>query len=499
MLSLILYVVLAVFALLYALIGLLRGAKKSIASLACGVIALGVAILVTIVVCNSVVSAIDVNEVLTRLETSGIVNAEILSFINVFPSLLQNVTQLIMAIVSPILFIISFVLVSFILLCFRALLLLPFKKINDENKAPSRLIGLGTGLVKGLIVVFVLFAPIAGYLGIVDTVINSAETIMEEAEYQKMKSDYENITGGATDNVALNAVKTLGGQAIFDSITSIKINGQRGDITTEINVIIDAVSKFRPLLSGGGENGEIVLNKETIDSLKDMLSDDSENSVLVQNAVVDAVTGISNAWLNGEEFMGMTKPEVDPYIDPIIDSVLGIYADTTVETLGNDVGVILDMMGILMDSGALGGEGEGEASGNPMDIFTDEEVITTIIESVEATGKSEQIIGAITDSAVAIIGEQIGIKDADSESYKDIVDGAADIMNEALASEDPSAFIEQKISDMIGETEFEVPATLLPYVADKFVESFVDMDSVTSDDIKAFIEGKYDLIHGNKN
>ena len=61
-----------------------------------------------------------------------------------------------------------------------------------------------------------------------------------------------------------------------------------------------------------------------------------EEDALVRNIAAEMLRGVSSAWLDGKEFCGMEKPQVNILVRPAFDALLAKLAATDAESLATE-------------------------------------------------------------------------------------------------------------------------------------------------------------------
>ena len=205
----------------------------------------------------------------------------------------------------------------------------------------SRIFGGLCGAVCALAAVWVLLMPAAGYTAAAEIVAASDKEALTSSldadEYlgglRGLFSACETLDGALGDNAALGTVGKCGGERMFDSLGRMKnvIEGEDILLSDCAPSLARAVSVFAPFAGVSPAD----YGQAQIDAAY-QAADIVEEDALVRNIAAEMLRGVSSAWLDGKEFCGMEKPQVNILVRPAFDALLAKLAATDAESLATE-------------------------------------------------------------------------------------------------------------------------------------------------------------------
>ncbi len=205
----------------------------------------------------------------------------------------------------------------------------------------SRIFGGLCGAVCALAAVWVLLMPAAGYTAAAGEIVAASDkealTSPDAGEYlgslRGLFSACETLDGALGDNAALGAVGRCGGERMFDSLGRMKnvIEGEDIRLSDCAPSLARAVSVFAPFAGVSPAD----YGQAQIDAAY-RAADIVEEDALVRNIAAEMLRGVSSAWLDGKEFCGMEKPQVNILVRPAFDALLAKLAATDAESLATE-------------------------------------------------------------------------------------------------------------------------------------------------------------------
>ena len=206
----------------------------------------------------------------------------------------------------------------------------------------SRIFGGLCGAVCALAAVWVLLMPAAGYTAAAGEIVAASDkealtSSLDADEYlgglRGLFSACETLDGALGDNAALGTVGKCGGERMFDSLGRMKnvIEGEDILLSDCAPSLARAVSVFAPFAGVSPAD----YGQAQIDAAY-QAADIVEEDALVRNIAAEMLRGVSSAWLDGKEFCGMEKPQVNILVRPAFDALLAKLAATDAESLATE-------------------------------------------------------------------------------------------------------------------------------------------------------------------
>ena len=357
-----------------------------------------------------------------------------------------------------------------------------YDKENEElyvkrNKSIAALIGVLTGFVISIAV----FAPAAGSVRVASRIFEFAE---EAAGEEFLEEEVEDAFDYLSDDFSLSLVCACGGDAIFDFATTVRVEDDKTSLSKELEVIAEIDFK---------EFGELVKFKgtaaENAARIKN-ISNKIEKSKLLELMFVETLSGLSEAWLKNEEYIGVARPTFDETkaVDSFIDELLYVCKDTSSETISADVNTLINISSLLMEKERL-------LRGSYQQVISalvDGGIINNVRAELEKNLRMSSVVAALDNLMMSVIAEEIQDYTKYSEAECEELFNEISSILTGTASLSGVTRVNAVASDI--KQKFEgygvyVPDSLHQDIAEKLIEDVDISDGdVTYDDVKDYFE-----------
>ena len=320
--SLVLLGFIGVLALIGALKGLSRGISRQIVR-TLTVIAAAVISFFLAKSCYTLMSDFfagkTTEDILLFLQDQGIITIdESLAIVkNVDIKVIELLLALPMAvIIMPIVFVVSFIITSALLLIVHWILSAIFGFKKRRNNAVTRLLGMGLGLVQGVLVAALILTPV---IGIGASVSDSVALLKEESPTDESAADiidlYDNYVKDVVEDPIVTVMGNCGVNLLYKSIATVEIDGKSCDMT-KLFPDVTLVATEAMALSGADFTSLTPENEQSVTELLDAL----EASDYLSEIVAGALRSVANAYNSGD----ISIP-LDPPFDAFVDSAITIF------------------------------------------------------------------------------------------------------------------------------------------------------------------------------
>lgn len=275
-------------------------------------------------------------------------------------------------ILSSVLFLVLFVLFRLLLAAlFPLVRLIISKKMGGTKDKPGiknpetpmydknyKKRGAALGAVCGLLVSVILLAPIMGTL----TLAKDAVTVIEKIDKTAfntggMGAEVASLKKYANDGAGL-VLYHMGGKLIYSSAASTFMANETVYLVNELenaNIILEDFLALSKIFSSPAEATQDDIEK--INVLCEHLSEMRLMTVLLAEYLPQA----ANAWLAGEDFMNIPKPQLGGAMNSAFDAILSVCAETDLYSVKDNMVTLLKVYTILLESGILQAGSDFEA------------------------------------------------------------------------------------------------------------------------------------------
>lgn len=294
----------------------------------------------------------------------------------------------------------------------------------------------------------------------IDRIKDSMEDIEEAVE---MLESFKTITDGPVTHV----VNTLGAP-LFQWMTSgsVEYEGEqiKVSLTEDVPAIADSFSALAEASQGVGDGDVTSGDKKALESaLEDFMAFD-----IIACIMADSVEYVSELWLEGESFLGVSSPDMGEMLQPVYNTSLQVMADSDMESLRKDVLTIADIMTDLIAAGVTGGDDyEGM-----MVSLAENNLLDQLVTKLEKNNHMAPVALEIKNLSVRLVAASMGELLKNTEQYDPLMDDVANEMTKALqmSGETRKMYIEQQIGSAFAENDIQVPDTIAVEMSERAIE-----------------------------
>lgn len=474
--------------------GLIRGLRKTVGTLASVVLSIIVALIATAIVCKPTSVVVTSSAAFLK---DALVEGEIAELFAI-PELVEALTYYAVMIIAPIFFTLVFVLASVVISIIVAIVLKIVKPSKKPGALLNRLGGAGVGLVCGFLIAIVTLMPV---VGMIDLVMPAAELSMVQDEGME---DVAEILNDANESSAIKLLSNLGCKTLYNGLASATFEGEKIYLKDDVKVIFSVVDNFDALAVEMAEYGDDQI--AAIDNIVVEL----DSSEMLKNAVAGVLSTAAEKWAAGESFVGMEKPEVGDMAAPLVDTALDVLANSTKDTIGEDLMTVSDIFSIMIKSDLLGG---GETS-DLIAKFNENGTISELIVAVGSNPRMAPLADQVTVMGVKVLADSLGIPENAQDRYDRLMNSVAadlsatygmsdDERSEALSEKLTASFVkygvdidENGVANITAAMLHDLGALSTVEAGD--VEEFFIMYAVATGETLSSGAKNYDLLANDK-
>ena len=280
--------------------------------------------------------------------------------------------------------------------------------LSDKKFDP---LGALCGALCSFVVYVVLLVPMVGTV----TVANNAVALLGNAEDETTQMVCE-ISNAAAENFGAKTVRVLGGDLLYNGLTTYRVNGESVSLQKEMN-FVGAVGKAVINISD-----EEVSSKDSADSLREV-PDAFEKSTMIPVLLSELLSAASDDWSQGKEFCGIKAPSLGESFDPVVQDLMFIMKDSDRDTISADVRTIVNTLALFIENDAL----ESMKSDNGvMVMLKNETLISGVMLEILENERLSPLVNSITNMGISLLAEQLGLAPSAEAMYEGFVGDMAD-------------------------------------------------------------------------
>lgn len=414
----------ALLAVLIIGIGMLKYRKRSIAKNITSIVIIAISAVISCIVTRLIAGSLGapIMELIksTDPETFEQITTEL-------PTVAELIPAFVSMIVAPFMFVFVMLIIRGLVSIFGRLMTKGFSAIHESLTKPQLAINLSLAVVGGLLIVSIYTAPLVGFATAGHTILDSIPT--EEGSDMAVVADIDDeFIEPFADSAFTKVVYFCGGKPVFNSLTSYKIeSGTKISLSNEVPVLSSAVVSVMDMGFDIAQYGPD--EAEKIRGLNDVFA----QSDLLRVVGAEAFSGFAKAWLAGDDFMGVERPEGEAMLDEIIDGVLYIFEDTTEETFAHDLSAVTDTLASLAETGVLAAVAN---NGDIMEILQTEGALESILMTVYDNDAAHPVLAALINACTGVLSDTLGIYESPEAAAESFAEALADLSNKDMTVEE---------------------------------------------------------------
>ncbi len=495
----------AVIGLLY---GLKRGLPRSLIRLATVVASIAVAFTVSQSISKTVINAFGDSGISNgydlvekyapdMLSSFSPAITDVLSEIDA-DTLCIFVMMLVSIVIIPIVFIVAFYIVKAIMYLFYRLLAGLTGAVEFNKGITSTLLGGLIGAIQGVLITGVIMVPISGICGVVS---DSKDTLISTDESGAVAVIYDNFIDDLADNPVFNFVDAMGGKYLYESMTTVTIDGEEMNMRKESQTMLKFCADLIPLTdpSFQWENP----TEEQRAAFGNVVDNVGYNE-LMASLTSDVMRGLAKSVRSGR-----TNLPFDGTNKILMDDVMKVFETSNKDNIEGDLRTVVNVYYIMCDKGLLSAFNESNEE-VLREMLTEKDelgntVIDDILNELKANDRTKPIVRTFTKISLSLMHESMGLSGDTEQLYEESKDDIKAVIShsrEDFETEEEykaqvSTDLEQALQNNNLTVDDEVKQNMVDYIAENYGDK--SADEITDDDIDDAILSYYSAYADHQN
>ena len=349
------------------------------------------------------------------------------------------------------------------------------------------------GAACGLMTLCVITIPIIGSLCIADDMLSMTIHSVAESDESGTVEMVADIFDASAHNAGAITVRVLGGDFIYDLMTTHKVGGHVTSLRSEAKAIKAVADAFANI---GNESSEVQAQRIR------QIPVAFEKSDIFPLLLSELACSSTSAWEADRDFYGISKPAFSEEVDELIMPILRCFSHSTVDTIKEDVYTVSDIVAILVENHTL-----DDSEGGLWAVLAEEQAMSGVFFDLLENERLCILIDEFSDFGIRTFLSTMSVPQDTESLYPKFV---AEIGNAQGATEEELIAEYERIFDKYGlRVEESVPSQaaaeraagrdVLAWVSDNVVANqtaFVKKTELVS--IKDIIEGKAEISDNKK-
>ena len=345
------------------------------------------------------------------------------------------------------------------------------KKRNSEFLSTRKFDPAGAicGALCSFLVYVVFLMPFIGFIDVANTV---TQPILPADT-----SMVSEIVDAAANNAGSKTVKFLGGKLMFNTLTTYSVNDEKATLEDEIGFVATVIEAVDDI------SNEKLANEDKVASLK-VANEAFDNSTIVPILLSEVLSSASDDWSKGEEFCGIACPSIGEEFDPIVQDLVGAMKDSTTTTVKEDVATIVDVVVVLVENDGLDTLKDDDGA---LSLFRNEKVTSGIMLELLENKRLSCMVESFTNLGISLFTSSLDISSNYDEMYNGFIsEMSAAYMNAASGAQGKATAVRElskDIKDIYTGYGIEVSESVATCVAADMLEG---VSRGTTGEIKSF-------------
>lgn len=468
--------------------GLAKARIRGISMIACGVLAVLLALLTRSFLVTDTMMESNILPLLVEAEVDQVV-MDVLGVSETLDDVLLNVC---VSLILPVLTLVYFIVLSFLTwIAFLVLSIVFHVPLQLKSRfSPFRwLRSAAWGLGQGLVILFIVLLPISTYLSIAPTVVDEAMNAdLIPSEQQEVVQDAMDDYVTPANSGVIKVYRALGGEALGNAMTDFTMN----DVKVDFSVEIASVSSFGcDIFALSKTDFHQYGEKEAL--IFAAMAESFDDSVLLPTIAGEFIYNATQKWLAGEEFIGAAKPtfgDMNEIFDPFFTTLLKVLNEDSKNTaaLQADIHTVADLVSTLARHGVFAKLSDTE---NLMTALSSNGIVESMVNSLGTNPSMKVLIPEITNMGIRAVATTLGIPANVEEVYGDFLNDVASSVNyaKALSGEVRAKQLSTDLEKAFDEAGIPIDNEIIDCYSVSMISDLIDnteKDSITSQDVQAF-------------
>ncbi len=257
-------------------------------------------------------------------------------------------------------------------------------------------VGALCGALCSFVTLCILLVPMVGTLDVVGDMASLPVHTLAASDETGMMDTVADVVDGASGNAGVVTVKLVGGGLLYDAMTTYKVGDTRVTLRREAE-FIKTVSVA--VLAATDKEAS---NEEKAEGIRE-IAVAFEKSDMVPILVAEVTHAAASDWKEGNDFHGIKRPSMGESFDPLMISLVEAFAESGRDTIKDDVATIVEIVAVLMEKDALGSLGS-----NPLAILSKEDATAQVIENLLDNPRLDVVVDGISDFGIGVLMDAVG-------------------------------------------------------------------------------------------
>ena len=406
----------------------------------------------------------------------------------------EGVRALVSLLVAPILYLLIFLVMRFILTFIAWIVRFCVPALRQRT---HREITLPVAAGNGLLFALITLVPLCGYLTLGSHLLEAtvsagviSSPMMEDVLPDDMtEEDVLALADELGGHPVVVVVHNTVGRPIFSGVTTtkldpatthgevVKVNLERelsGFVVTMARVM-DAVETFEK------EDYTLEDKQKLLDAADSLFSSD-----WISMMASDTVVALADSWLNNQSFLGMDRPVMDAAFNPTVDKFLEALRTETSDTLPEDIRIILGVVADLKVSGLFE---DGADYITLAERMMGDGLLDRLLDELRASERLAVLADEMEALSIRLVTSMLGVDKLKDGEYAETMDNIASKLTDSLELDEAErdAMVVDAVKTNLKAVGYDVPEDLALKLSHQAMDELGADGEITADELTDYL------------
>lgn len=415
-------------------------------------------------------------------------------FVTRVPAGVEGVRVLASLLASPILYLLIFLVLRFVLTLAAWIVGLCVPVLR---KRTHREISLPLAAGNGLLFALITLVPLCGYLAISASLLDTAveagivESLVTESAFAEevTEEDVQALADSLSSHPVVAVVHGTVGRPIFKALTTaeLDVSATHGktvkiDMERELNGLVVTLSRVIDTVESFRKDDYTLEDKQKLYDAADSLF----ASEWISITATDTIVALTESWLNDQPFMGMERPEADATFRPTVNKFLEVLSAETVETLPEDIHVILSLVGDLKLYGLFE---DGQDYMTLAQRMGQGGLLTHALDELRESDRLYVIADELEALSIRLVSSMLGVDKLKDGEYTETMTGIASELTGALELDEAErdAVVAEAVMGKLAAVGYDVPEDVALKLSHQVMTDLGADGEITGDELTDYL------------
>ena len=425
---------------------------------------------------------------------------ELTSYLGSVPLAADGLRVLIALVISPLLYLPVFLILRLILSVILKILEACVPSLKERTLQG---VSMPVGAVNGILIAVVTLIPLCGYVGFAAHLLDTANDVgimdsplVQDALSEDVLEDVDDLYDLVGCHPVVMGIHKTVGKPVFNALTTGKLNNENThgsvvklDLEREADGLLVTASHALEVLNAlEGEDFTEADKEEMFAAADALLASD-----WIRMVASDSLVALSKAWLQEQTFAGVARPAMNNSLDPTVDCILHILETETPEVLGEDIHLLLDVVGDLLISDLLNSTGDYAAM---VQMLGEGGILSNALNKLEASEHFRPLADELKTLAVRLVSNMLGVDKLMNGEYAEMMEKVASSLTDALdmSEAERDAWVLESVQTNFADKGYDVPDDVALKISHQLMDELGADGVITAEELTDYL-----VNHGAEN